>query len=46
MTSIAATSGSTMAAGVMAFLTDNVGIRGDLRQFRSLQNDDLGRQLP
>ena len=46
ITSIAAISGSTLAAGVMAFLTDNFGIRGDTRQFRSLQNDDPDDDSP
>ncbi|AMY12790.1 hypothetical protein LuPra_06072 [Luteitalea pratensis] len=33
--------GVNYGGGVMAFLTDHVGIRGDIRHFRSLQNDDL-----
>ena len=38
--------GVNYGGGVMAFLTDHVGMRGDLRQFRSLQNDDLGDDFP
>lgn len=32
--------GVNIGGGVMVFLGDRVGIRGDLRQFRSLNNDD------
>lgn len=38
--------GVSYGGGIMAFLTDKVGIRGDLRQFRSLQNDDPGDRVP
>jgi len=38
--------GVNYGGGVMAFLTDNVGIRGDLRHFRSLNNDDLDDSFP
>jgi opacity protein-like surface antigen len=31
--------------GVMAFFTDHVGIRGDLRYFRTLRDEDAGRGL-
>jgi opacity protein-like surface antigen len=32
--------GFNAGAGVMAFFSDNVGLRGDVRFFRSLNNDD------
>jgi opacity protein-like surface antigen len=38
--------GVNYGGGVMAFLTDNFGIRGDLRQFRSLNNDDPDDSFP
>ena len=38
--------GINYGGGVMLFFSDNVGIRGDLRQFRSLQNDDLDDDFP
>jgi opacity protein-like surface antigen len=38
--------GINYGGGVMVFVTDNVGIRGDIRQFRSLQNDDLDDDFP
>jgi len=38
--------GVSYGGGIMAFLTDKVGIRGDLRHFRSLQNDDPGDRVP
>ena len=38
--------GINYGGGVMVFLTDNIGIRGDIRQFRSLQNDDLDDDFP
>jgi opacity protein-like surface antigen len=38
--------GINYGGGIIAFLTDNVGIRGDIRQFRSLQNDDLDDNFP
>jgi opacity protein-like surface antigen len=38
--------GISYGGGVMAFLTNNVGIRGDLRYFRSLQDDDLDDDFP
>ena len=38
--------GVNYGGGVMAFLTDKFGIRGDLRQFRSLHNDDPGDNSP
>ena len=28
------------AAGITGFFTDNIGIRGDIRYFRSLRDDD------
>ena len=34
--------GTNIGAGVMGFLTPNVGIRGDVRYFRSLTNDVTG----
>lgn len=34
--------GFDVGAGVMGFFTQNVGIRGDVRYFRSLQDHDLG----
>jgi hypothetical protein len=30
----------------MLFVSDTVGIRGDLRQFRSLRNEDLDDDFP
>jgi opacity protein-like surface antigen len=38
--------GINYGGGVMVFFTDNIGIRGDLRQFRSLQNDDENDDFP
>jgi len=38
--------GINYGGGVMVFFTDNVGIRGDIRQFRSLQNDDFDDDFP
>ena len=38
--------GVSYGGGIMAFFTDSVGIRGDLRHFRSLQNDDLDDDFP
>jgi opacity protein-like surface antigen len=32
--------GFNLGAGIIGFLSDNVGIRGDVRYFRSLQGDD------
>jgi opacity protein-like surface antigen len=34
--------GVNVGGGVMGFLSDNVGIRGDLRYFRSLQDNEPG----
>lgn len=34
--------GIDLGGGVIGFFSDNVGIRGDLRYFRSLQNNDPG----
>jgi opacity protein-like surface antigen len=33
--------GIDLGGGIMGFFSDNVGIRGDLRYFRSLQNKDV-----
>jgi opacity protein-like surface antigen len=33
--------GIDLGGGIVGFFSDNVGIRGDLRYFRSLQNKDL-----
>jgi opacity protein-like surface antigen len=38
--------GINYGGGVMLFVSDNVGIRGDLRQFRSLRNEDLDDDFP
>ena len=38
--------GISYGGGIMAFLSDHVGIRGDLRHFRSLQNDDIDDRIP
>ncbi len=38
--------GINYGGGVMVFFSDNIGIRGDIRQFRSLQNDDLDDDFP
>lgn len=38
--------GINYGGGVMVFVTDNVGIRGDIRQFRNLQNEDLDDDFP
>jgi len=32
--------GFNLGAGIIGFFTDNVGLRGDLRYFRSLQDDE------
>jgi len=32
--------GFNLGGGIVAFFTDNVGLRGDLRYFRSLQDDE------
>jgi opacity protein-like surface antigen len=37
--------GFNAGGGVMVFLTDNVGLRGDVRYFRSLQDKDSGDDL-
>jgi opacity protein-like surface antigen len=37
--------GVNVGGGVMGFLTDNVGIRGDVRYFRSLQDEASGDDL-
>jgi len=37
--------GVNLGGGVMGFLTDNVGIRGDVRYFRSLQDEASGDDL-
>jgi opacity protein-like surface antigen len=38
--------GFNLGGGIMAFFGDNIGIRGDVRYFRSLQNDDQDETLP
>lgn len=38
--------GINYGGGVMVFFTDNIGVRGDVRQFRSLQNDDVDDNFP
>lgn len=38
--------GINIGGGIMVFLGENVAIRGDLRQFRNLTNDDPGDDLP
>ena len=38
--------GINYGGGVMIFLSENLGIRGDVRQFRSLQNEDLDDDFP
>jgi opacity protein-like surface antigen len=38
--------GINYGGGVMLFVSDNVGIRGDVRQFRSLRNEDLDDDFP
>lgn len=38
--------GINYGGGVMVFLSENLAIRGDVRQFRSLQNDDLDDDFP
>jgi len=38
--------GINYGGGLMVFFTDNLGIRGDVRQFRSLQNDDQVDNFP
>lgn len=37
--------GVNAGAGVMGFLTDNVGVRGDLRYFRAINDEDTGDDL-
>jgi len=38
--------GINYGGGLMIFFSDNVGIRGDIRQFRSLRNEDLDDDFP
>jgi len=38
--------GINYGGGVMIFLSDKVGLRGDIRQFRSLKNEDLDDDFP
>jgi opacity protein-like surface antigen len=38
--------GINYGGGIMIFFSDNVGIRGDIRQFRSLRNEDLDDDFP
>lgn len=38
--------GINYGGGLMIFFSDNVGIRGDVRQFRSLKNEDLDDDFP
>lgn len=38
--------GINYGGGVMLFLTDNVGIRGDIRHFRNLSSDDPDDDFP
>lgn len=38
--------GINVGGGVMVFLTDNVGIRGDIRHFRNLSSDDPDDDFP
>jgi opacity protein-like surface antigen len=37
--------GINLGGGVMGFLTDNVGIRGDIRYFRNLEDEQTGDDL-
>jgi opacity protein-like surface antigen len=38
--------GINYGGGLMIFLSDKVGLRGDIRQFRSLRNEDLDDDFP
>lgn len=38
--------GVNYGGGLMLFVSNSVGLRGDLRQFRSLRNDDLDDDFP
>ena len=38
--------GINYGGGVMVFLSENVGIRGDIRQFRNIQNEDIDDDFP
>ncbi len=38
--------GVNYGGGVMVFVSDRIGIRGDVRQFRSLDNTDLDDDFP
>ncbi len=38
--------GINYGGGVMVFLTDNIGLRGDVRQFRSIENEDTDDDFP
>ena len=38
--------GINLGGGVMGFFSDNVGIRGDVRYFRSLQDNEVGPDDP
>jgi opacity protein-like surface antigen len=37
--------GLNVGAGIMAFFTDNIGLRGDVRYFRSLQDNEPDDEL-
>lgn len=37
--------GMNVGAGIMGFMTDNVGIRGDVRYFRSIADDNSGDDI-
>lgn len=38
--------GINYGGGLMVFLTDNIGLRGDIRQFRNLSSDDPDDDFP
>ena len=38
--------GINYGGGLMLFLGDNVGLRGDIRQFRNIRNEDIGDDFP
>jgi opacity protein-like surface antigen len=38
--------GINYGGGLMLFLGDNVGLRGDIRQFRNIRNEDLDDDFP
>jgi opacity protein-like surface antigen len=38
--------GINYGGGAMVFLSENIGLRGDIRQFRSIENEDIDDDFP